>query len=461
MKVTFINHASLLLESDDSFILTDPWISTPAFGSWLPTFPPAIDPVALLSLGSRLTVVLSHFHGDHFDPEFLSCLDSTTRICIPRLNSRAMIQRLRRMGFDNTVELTQNNWTSISSWNLLSVVSRKSDVDATIVIRTNECAVIHGNDNWERWHNEDLELIRVSLADINRSGIMNCSQANSASGYPLNYETFDADQQSELLRQKVHRMCVSGIQNSKDLGLSHWYPYAGYASVFVKDHEEYLTRSIFPVPDELRNLLKAYETSTKETDGIDIADFLPGDIVDLKTGVVIPGFIRRTRLDLNRYRQASSAFLRSINAVNRCETYINDNRPPTSHKLTLDQLNILLNDIGAAAKLLISEKPALASSLARKRLGIEIRDLNLYGEINLGSLSISHDDGRDEPTETLVITSEILDLVCAGSMRANHLYIGYQGVWRRNPPHQFNSDIRQVLATYTYHIQPRKTEESC
>jgi len=457
MKVTYINHASLLLESDNSFILTDPWISTPAFGSWLPTFPPAIDPVALLSLGSRLTVVLSHFHGDHFDPAFLSCLDSTTRICIPRFNSRVMIQRLQRMGFENTVELTHGSETSISSWNLLSVVSRKSDVDATIVIRTRDCAVIHGNDNWELWHDEDLELIRTSLADIKRSGIMNCSQANSASGYPLNYETFDADQQRELLRQKVFRMCISGIQNSRNLGLSNWYPYAGYASVFVKNHEEYLTRSIFPVPDELRNLLKAYETNPKFAK-IEIADFLPGDTVDLKTGAVIPGFIRRTRLDLNRYRQASSAFLRSINAVNRCETYIDNNRPLTSHKLALNQLNDLLNDIGSAATLLIGEKQELASSLAWKQLGIEIRDLNLYGEINFGTMSISHSVGDSEPTETLVITSEILDLVCDGSMRANHLYIGYQGVWRRNPPHQFNSDIRQALATYTYRIQPRKTE---
>lgn len=457
MKVDYINHASLLLEADGSFILTDPWISKPAFGSWLPTFPPAIDPVALLSLGSRLTVVLSHFHGDHFDPEFLSCLDSTTRICIPRFNSRAMVQRLRRMGFDNTVELTQDNWTSISSWNLLSVVSRKSDVDATIVIRTSDCAVIHGNDNWERWHDEDLELIRISLADINRSGIMNCSQANSASGYPLNYETFDADQQSELLRQKVHRMCVSGIQNSRNLGLSRWYPYAGYASVFVKDHEEYLTRSIFPIPDELRNLLRAYETNSKETDGTDIADFLPGDSVDLKTGAVTPGFIRRTRLDLNRYRQASSAFLRSTNAVNRCETYASTNGPLPSQKLTSNLLDIFLDGIRVAVTLLVSEKPALASSLAQKRFGIEIRDCNLYGEIHLGTMSISQEKSS-EPTETLVITSKILELVCDGSMRANHLYIGYQGVWRRNPPHQFNSDIRQVLATYTYRIQPRKAE---
>lgn len=457
MKVTFINHASLLLESDDSFLLTDPWVAAPAFGSWLPTFPPAIDPVALLSLGSRLTIVLSHFHGDHFDPDFLSCLDPTTRICLPRFRSRAMFRRLQQMGFNSITELTQDNWTLISSWNLLSVVSRKSDVDATVVIRTSECAVIHGNDNWECWHDEDLELIRFSLADINRSAIMNCSQANSASGYPLNYETFDIEQQSELLRQKVHRMCVSGMQNSRKLGLSLWYPYAGYASIFVKGHEEYLTRSIFPVPDQLRNLLKVCDTNPKGTDGVDIADFLPGDSVELKTGTVIPGFIRRTRLDLNRYREASSAFLRSINAVNRCETYAASNRPLTSHNMTLNELDILLDGVREAANLLISEKPLLASSLAQKRFGVEIRDVKLYGEIHLGTMSISHEK-VGEPTETLVITSRILKLLCDGSMRANHLYIGYQGVWRRNPPHQFNSDIRQVLATYTYRIQPQQNE---
>lgn len=49
-KVTFLNHASVLIQDNKSFILTDPWYNKAAFGSWLPTPPNIYNPVYLLSL---------------------------------------------------------------------------------------------------------------------------------------------------------------------------------------------------------------------------------------------------------------------------------------------------------------------------------------------------------------------------------------------------------------------------
>ena len=34
MKIEHINHASLLIEDNGKYILTDPWVISPAFGGW-------------------------------------------------------------------------------------------------------------------------------------------------------------------------------------------------------------------------------------------------------------------------------------------------------------------------------------------------------------------------------------------------------------------------------------------
>jgi len=346
MKITLLNHSSLLLEVDDAFLVTDPWVVDPAFGSWLPTFPAAIDPTALLALGSRLTVVISHLHGDHFDASFLSCLDPSTKICVPKFKSHHMVERLCSLGLENVTELIRSPGARIGPWTMSAFDSRKSDVDATVVIRTETAGVIHGNDNWERWHPDDLALLRDLLADLDHAAIMNCSQANSASGYPLNYESFDFKRQDELLIQKVQRMCASGMQNSSDLGLTRWYPYAGYSSVFVKNHDEYRSRSIFPTPDRLRNLMSRPLLGVEAPPDVEIADFLPGDSVRLPSHELSPGFIRRAEIDLSRYREASDRLLRATGAVDTCETF--SLHQSTSRESAHRQLLALLGDVHLA-----------------------------------------------------------------------------------------------------------------
>ena len=33
-KITYLNHASVMIQKDDNIIVTDPWYKKPAFGSW-------------------------------------------------------------------------------------------------------------------------------------------------------------------------------------------------------------------------------------------------------------------------------------------------------------------------------------------------------------------------------------------------------------------------------------------
>lgn len=452
MRVTFVNHSSLLLEHEGTFLITDPWIGTPAFGSWLPTFPPSIDPAAIIALGPRLSLVISHLHGDHFDEQFIDCVDRSTTVIIPTFHSRHLAGRLATMGFSRVVEVDRD-WREVSGgWRVLAFTSRKSDVDATVVVRTKDCAIIHGNDNWERWHEDDLSLVRDRLSDLDRHAVMYCSQANSASGYPLNYETFTRDQKQRLLAQKVARMCTAAMANCNDLGLTTWYPYAGYSSVFVRGHDEYRTDAIFATPTRLRELIRRLEPQVPFASEVTIAEFLPGDLVELPRGTTTAGFISRTGVNLEEYRRASDRLLFATGAVEKCETF--RTLPSLDPGLATSYLQTLLQDIARAAVIVMDAKADLRQSLSAKRFGVELRDIGVYGELAFVDLSITLTRGS-EADETLIVDSSTLEMICNGRMRANHLYIGYQGMWRRSPPNQFNSDIRTVLATYTYRVQPR------
>ena len=89
MIVKAVNHASVLIQEDDNFILTDPWYEQPAFGSWLPVPPTSIHPVYLLALAKdnpKFKILISHGHDDHLDDEWLSLFPKMLRLSYLNIN---------------------------------------------------------------------------------------------------------------------------------------------------------------------------------------------------------------------------------------------------------------------------------------------------------------------------------------------------------------------------------------
>jgi hypothetical protein len=82
MKVTFIGHASVLVESNGVSILSDPWWNGPCFGAqwWLHPEP------CLTAVQQRRPdyIYISHGHHDHFHPSTLKLFDRQTTILVAR-----------------------------------------------------------------------------------------------------------------------------------------------------------------------------------------------------------------------------------------------------------------------------------------------------------------------------------------------------------------------------------------
>ena len=108
MRVLFQNHSSLLIQHEDRYLLTDPWYSKPAFGSWLPSMAPYVHPSYLAGLGDKLNVLVSHGHDDHFDDKLFEIFDKKTKFITADFKSPSVINRLKKIGFESIVTVGED-----------------------------------------------------------------------------------------------------------------------------------------------------------------------------------------------------------------------------------------------------------------------------------------------------------------------------------------------------------------
>jgi L-ascorbate metabolism protein UlaG (beta-lactamase superfamily) len=96
MKVTFIGHASLLIEVGGVTILSDPWWRGPCFGAqWWNYPPPHLQAIEGRSLDY---VYISHGHHDHFHPGTLRTLNGKPKFLVSRKTN--LSPPIKELGFD-------------------------------------------------------------------------------------------------------------------------------------------------------------------------------------------------------------------------------------------------------------------------------------------------------------------------------------------------------------------------
>jgi L-ascorbate metabolism protein UlaG (beta-lactamase superfamily) len=94
MRITFVGHASILIETRGVAILSDPWWRGPCFGAQWWAYP---APKAEL-IGKRVDFIyISHGHHDHFHPGTLRTLNRDATCLVSRATKLA--EPLRELGF--------------------------------------------------------------------------------------------------------------------------------------------------------------------------------------------------------------------------------------------------------------------------------------------------------------------------------------------------------------------------
>src|ERR1700683_2512444 len=100
MRVRYIYSACVVIETSDSRILCDPWMTDGIYdGSWY-RYPVIEDPIAVI--GDLDAIYVSHIHPDHYDPVFLHSYLSAypeTRLIIGAQTPPFLANKMRVDGF--------------------------------------------------------------------------------------------------------------------------------------------------------------------------------------------------------------------------------------------------------------------------------------------------------------------------------------------------------------------------
>ena len=112
MKIEYLNHASVIIKSDEQSLLCDPWFSGTAFAGGCD------NPDALEKAKSCSHLWISHFHGDHLHLPTLKQLAALSPKIIALANDSAnfrISEALQRAGFENIVPLYERRKLPLTS----------------------------------------------------------------------------------------------------------------------------------------------------------------------------------------------------------------------------------------------------------------------------------------------------------------------------------------------------------
>jgi hypothetical protein len=441
MKVTLINHSSILFKLSNSVFLTDFWNNSPAFGSWLPSAMPFYHPTYLASLSyqKNFFLVLSHAHDDHIDDYFLKkyfCKDM--RIIINKFPSPSLQKRIKKMGFENIVSIS-DNITVLKGFELLSIFDENvSNDDAGIAFRNKKYCIFHGNDNWFKLSKNNENKLR-SFAH-NRKFVY-CSQTNSASGHPLIYPQFDYKQKQKNLKKKIILMIKSGLENTKKVKANFFLPYAGFSKPYVKN-EKYNEQAFDPIYENLYDLIKNEKKINNKKKMVNI---FCGGTLDLTTGNVKYPF------DFNPKNLISltDKFIKNEKLINKCDTFKRNTKDikVANEKEVKEYLLEFYNFVSNYLK----RFPKFYPEIKNKNICFEIvSDKKIQPIKVIICMKNGKFKSKARINKKFVISSNLFNELFNKKIVFENLYTGYQSKVFRYPVNKYNRDIIIFLDMFGY-----------
>jgi hypothetical protein len=228
MKMTHMNHASVLVESNAEFLLTDPWYISPAFGGWVHNPPPFTEMVRnLLSLPQdSLRVVISHGHDDHVDNFFVSKHLRNAKFFVPKFKTNGLSRRIESLTGTYPTELTETPVVS-GCYTLASYINEEFTLyDSIIVIEGPRGCLIHANDNWHKYSPSLIGKLRNAISKYDPKDVFFMTQFGIADCFPMNYLGYSQAEYMNIIKSRMASYAAATTANLEGLGLKKGYYYA-------------------------------------------------------------------------------------------------------------------------------------------------------------------------------------------------------------------------------------------
>jgi hypothetical protein len=141
MKITYISHATLLIEVEDIKIVTDPWVKGASYCNQWHLFPKPLSP-NLISDADY--IIYSHGHEDHLNPESLQLVNKNATIFYPYSWYGGTTAFFNEQGFKNINEVVNEKTVHIGD--NIKVTYLSNNLDNVIVIESGDTVLVNVND---------------------------------------------------------------------------------------------------------------------------------------------------------------------------------------------------------------------------------------------------------------------------------------------------------------------------
>lgn len=276
-KFVFYGHNCFLIESNDSFLIIDPWLSDAGafLGSWFqwPKNHHFQSFLADLTAQKKGFVFLSHEHEDHFDSETLNKFNSQTTLIIPDFRDKFLKNKIIGMNFP-VVELKDSELFKISDDFFIEPYI--SDVginhDSALLVKTKSFSFLNQNDC------KIFDRLHEIKGDVDYYSV----QFSGATSHPISYVNYTVKEKLKITNNKVNAKIKNVIDAIKLLKPKFYIPAAGPAVFPFLDYK--LSSgydNIFIHQDELKKKLLVHDISN-------VFYARPGESIDDKPTSPIP-----------------------------------------------------------------------------------------------------------------------------------------------------------------------------
>lgn len=245
MRVTYLESAAVLVESEDVDILCDPWLVDGAYyGSWAHYPKPDFEPEDFNDVDY---IYVSHIHPDHFHPDTLERMDTDIPVLIHDYRWDYLREAVTDLGFD-VIELPHDDPMPLGGDTHINVLAAdgcdpercgnyfgctwydddadrpgSTQVDSMAVIDDGEHTLVNTNDCPYTIAEPSCRKINQTYGDID----ILCHQYSAAQFYPQAVTNYDHEKKIEerdrVIREK-HELALNFIELFEP---TYYMPFAG------------------------------------------------------------------------------------------------------------------------------------------------------------------------------------------------------------------------------------------
>ena len=198
MEVISLGHAGLMVKGEGITLLMDPWFSPEGNfqASWF-QYPDNSHLLTNNELYKPTAIAISHEHLDHCDPWFLSRVDSSVPVIIPKYPSPVLKEKILLGGNRPIIEVPEWEVYKLSeTFSLFFVSEPPMNHDSAIILKVGDKTMLNMN---------DARLFPMQLKDIRQKvgGVVDYFgfQGAGASWFPMVYN-FDEEKMQKLRQLK-------------------------------------------------------------------------------------------------------------------------------------------------------------------------------------------------------------------------------------------------------------------